>query len=156
MAISGTRTTGDAVSFGDCYVGVDIGDTGTYAAVDSWSTEVTVSGGEIPFAETRAFTGSAEVTVGAKGTYTVEITFMYTETSNAPFQNLWDQYEANNDSDVDVQWSPKGAGAGGFEFSTAGGKLTNMTPPTGNAEATEPNLVTLTIQAGSIARGTEA
>ena len=155
MAISGARTVGDGISIGDCEVEVNLSGAG-YASIHSWATRVTVSGGEIPYSDVRPFDKGAEVYVGAKGSYTVEVEILYTEGSTDPYQNLWDAYEASNDVSCDLRWAPKGSGQGGFSFTTSGGKLTSVSLPQGSGDAEEPNLCVFTIQCGSIARGTES
>lgn len=155
MAISGTRVVGSGQSVGDMLLEINLAGAG-WVAIDSWATRIEVTGGDIPFNEVRPFTGGAEVFVGSKSSYNIEVEVLYTEGSTDPFVNIWDAYEASNDVDLEVRWSPKGAGAGGYRFTTSGGKLLNIELPDGAGDADEPNVLVFTVQAGSITRDTEA
>jgi hypothetical protein len=155
MPIAGTRVVGSGVSGGDSKVEIDLEDGG-FVAIDSWATRVNVSGGDIPFNEALPFTGGAEVFVGAKSSYNVEVEILYTEGSTDPYANLIDAYIAGNDIDLDVRWTPKGDGTGGFRYTTSGGKLISINFPQVAGDADAPNVITFTVQAGSIARDTES
>ena len=152
MALSGTYAAGDAISFSDCLVEVDLIDDGSWADIDSWATEVTVSGEDVPTTETFPFEGSAIVFVGTKSTVEVSVTAVYTEGSTDPFGNIRDRFEAANGPAMEVRFSPGGSVTGGFRFSTAGGKLTACPPPVGSGDASSATVFTFVVRADSLAR----
>jgi hypothetical protein len=152
MPISSTYAAGDAISFADCLVEVDITDVGTWADIDSWATEVTVSGEDVPTTETYPFEGSAIVFVGTKSPVEVSVTAVYTEGSTDPFQNIRDRFEAGNGPAFEVRFSPGGSVTGGFRFTTAGGKLIACPPPVGTGDAASATTFTFVVRADSLAR----
>ncbi len=152
MAISGTFADGDSISFADAMVEVDLTAIDTWAAVDSWATEVTVSGEDIPTTETYPFAGSAVVYVGTKSPVEVVVTAIYTEGSTDPFQNIRDRFEASNGPVMDVRFVPAGSASGNFRFTTSGGKLTACPPATGAGDAASATVFSFTIRANSLGR----
>lgn len=152
MAISGTYTAGDAISFKDCLVEVDILDDGTWADIDSWATEVAVSGEDVPTTETYPFEGSAIVFAGSKSPVEVSVTCVYTEGSTDPFENIRDRFEAADGPAFEVRFAPGGSSTGGFRFSTAGGKLTACPPPVGAGDASSATVFTFVVRADSLSR----
>lgn len=155
MAISGSRTSSQGISFGDCKVEVNLASAG-WADISSWGAEVSTGGGEIPYSELKLFAGPAEVFVGSKGTVDVNVSILYTEGSTTPYRNLRDAYEANNDISCEVRFTPQGDGSGGRRYTTVGGKLLNVPLPNGNSDADEPNVVTFVVQAGSVTSDDES
>jgi len=152
MAISGTFTAGDAVSFGDAMVEVDLTAGGTFVPIDSWATEVTVSGEDVPTTETYPFSGSAIVFTGTKSPAEVSITCVYTEGSTDPFQNIRDRFEAASGPALNVRWVPAGSASGNFRFTTSGGKLTACPPSVGAGDASSANVFTFVVRANSVGR----
>lgn len=150
MPISGTYTSGDAVSFGDCDVDIDLSDTGTWAAVESWSTEIVTSGGEIPTTQVYPFAGSAIVFTGVKGPITINCTIVYTEGSTSPYWNIRTRYESGDNLPMEIRWSPKGSASGNLRFTSNGGKLTACPLPNGAGDAASANVATVTITADSV------
>lgn len=154
MAISGTYTSGDAISFKDCLVEVDITDAGTWADIDSWATEVTVSGEDVPTTQTYPFEGSAIVFAGNRSPVTVNVTCVYTQGTDDPFYNIRARFEAVAGAPFEVRWTPAGSGAGNRRFVTAGGKLTACPPPVGAGDASSATVFTFTVVADSLSQGT--
>lgn len=157
MAISGTFTSGDEVTFKDCKVEVDLTpSSSSFAGIDSWATEVAVSGGDTPITQVYPFTSDVIVLPGNRTPYTVTVTVLYTEGSTDPFKNINDHYNNGPGDAFDVQWSPLGSGEGGYLFTTSGGKLTNVTLPQGSGDAATPTTFQFTVQCSSITQGTES
>jgi hypothetical protein len=152
MAITGTYSAGDAISFGDCVVEVDLVDDATWARIDSWATEISVTGEDIPRTETYPFTGSAIVFVGVKSPVEVSCTMVYTEGSTDPYQNLRDRFEGGNDLPCEIRWVPRGSASGYHRYTTSGGKLTACPPPQGAGDASSANVATFVITADSLGR----
>ena len=152
MAISGTFTAGDAISYADAMVEVDLTAGGTFVPVDSWSTEVTVSGEDVPTTEVHPYAGSAIVFVGTKSSVEVSVTAVYTEGSTDPFQNIRDRFEAASGPAMNVRFVPAGSASGNFRFTTSGGKLTACPPATGAGDASSATVFTFVVRANSLAR----
>jgi len=152
MAISGTFAAGDSISFADAMVEVDLTAGGTFVAIDSWATEVTISGEDIPTTETYPFSGSAIVYVGTKSPVELTITAVYTEGSTDPFQNIRDRFEAANGPVMDVRFCPAGSASGNFRFTTSGGKLIACPPAVGAGSANSATVFTFTVRANSLGR----
>jgi hypothetical protein len=154
MAISGTYAAGDAISFKDCLVEVDITDVGTWADIDSWATEVAVSGEDVPTTEVYPFEGASIVFAGVKSPVEVQVTAVYTEGSTDPFQNIRDRFEAVDGPAFEVRFTPAGSASGNFRFTTAGGKLTACPPPQGSGDASSATVFTFVVRADSLTRDT--
>ena len=154
MAISGTYSANDAISFKDCYVEVDLTPaSSSYAVIDSWATEVSVSGEDVPTTEVYPFAGTAIVFSGNKSPVEVQVTCVYTEGSVDPFKQIRDAFEAGDGPDFDVRFTPAGSGGGNFKFTTAGGKLTACPPPQGAGDAASAQVFTFVVRADSLAIG---
>lgn len=153
MPISGTYTSGDAISFKDCLVEVDPLDTGVWADIDSWATEVAVSGEDVPTTQTYPFEGTAIVFAGNRSPVTVSVTAVYTEGSTDPFQIIRDRFEAVDGAPFEVRFTPAGSASGNFRFTTAGGKLTACPPPVGSGDASSATVFTFVVVADSLTRG---
>lgn len=154
MAISGAYVANDAISFKDCFVEVDLTPaSSSYADIDSWATEVSVSGEDVPTTEVYPFEGSAIVFAGNKSPVEVQVTAVYTEGSADPFQNIRDKFEAGDGPDVDVRFAPAGSSASNFKFTTSGGKLIACPPPQGAGDAASAQIFTFVVRADSLARG---
>ena len=152
MAISGTFAAGDAVSFADAMVEVDLTAGGTFVPVDSSATQVDVSGEDVPTTETYPFSGSAVVFVGTKSPVELTITALYTEGSTDPFVNIRDRFEAGNGPVMEVRFVPAGSASGNYRFTTSGGKLTACPPATGAGDASSATVFTFTVRANSLGR----
>ena len=150
MAISGTYAAGDAISFKDCLVEVDLTDSGSWANIASWATEVQVSGEDVPTTETYPFSGSAIVFAGSKSPVELRVTIVYTEGSTDPFDNIRDRFEANDGPAMEVRFAPAGSATGNKRFTTAGGKLTACPPPQGSGDASSATVCTFVIRADSL------
>ena len=153
MPISGTYTAGDAISFKDCLVEVDPLDSAVWADIDSWATEVTVSGEDVPTTQVYPFEGSAIVFAGNRSPVTVSVTCVYTEGSTDPFQIIRDRFEAVDGAPFEVRFTPAGSASGNFRFTTAGGKLTACPPPQGAGDASSVTTFTFVVTADSLTRG---
>lgn len=161
MAISGSYAAGDEVIIRDAKIEVDLTpiSSSSYAEVTTWGTEVSIDGGDIPTQQVFVFQSDGPVIFdGNRNAWRVTVTCLYTEGSTDPFQNIWDKHEdpdTNYASDLramNVRVSPAGGDSGEFQFTTAGGKLVQCTPPAGDAAATTPQLFTFTVEAQSLAR----
>lgn len=153
MAISGAYAAGDAISFKDCLVEVDLSPSApSWADIDSWATEVAVSGEDVPTTEVYPFEGSAIVFAGSKSPVELSVTIVYTEGSTDPFMNLRDLFEANDGPPVDVRFTPAGSASGNFRYTTSGGKLTACPPPVGSGDASSATVVTFVVRADSLGR----
>ena len=152
MAISGAYVANDAISFKDCLVETDLVADGTWADIDSWSTEVAVSGEDVPTTQVYPFEGSAIVFAGNKSPVEVSVTSVYTEGSTDPFQNIRDAFEAGDGPTFDVRFIPGGSASGNFRFTTSGGKLTACPPPVGAGDASSATVFTFVVTADSLGR----
>lgn len=152
MAISGTYAANDAIEFKDAMVEVDLTAGGTFIPIDSWATDVAVSGEDVPSTETYPFAGSAIVFTGTKSPVEVDITCVYTEGSTDPFQNIRDRFEAASGPVINVRFCPAGSASGNFRFTTSGGKLMSCPPPVGSGDANSATLFTFKVRADSLAR----
>lgn len=147
MAISGTFTPGDEKSMAKAEVDLDLGDVGTWAATETWSTELAVSGGETADSETPILDETVLVTLGRRAPITVTITYLFTKDAGDPFKNVFDAYINNtNDKKCDARWSIKGATTGDLRFFTENGKIINCTPPVFTASSAALLQFTLTIK----------
>lgn len=152
MAISGTYTAGDAISFGDCLVEVELtGADSAWADIDSWATEVSVNPGTVPFQDTYPFEGSVITFAGSRGSDEVTVTVVYTEGSTDPFQNIFDRFASASGPDFGVRWVPSGSGAGNFRYEITTGKLIGCTLPQGGGDSATATVFTFTVR-GAIAR----
>lgn len=145
MPISGTMTAGDMVTFENAEVSLDIGDTGTFIAVESWTTDVRVTRGTRPSATQKSHSGVSETATGAREQDVIEIDFFYTEGANDPFQNLVTVFEGTGSQLCDVQWNKNGATTGDLQFTTAAAKITGLTLPPAAAGDAQISTFTLTI-----------
>jgi hypothetical protein len=152
MAISGTYDTNDAVSFKDCMVEVDLTAGGSFVPIDSWATEVSVSGEDVPTAEAYPFAGSPIVFAGNKSPVEVTITVIYTEGSLDPFKNIRDRFEAADGPIIEVRFVPAGSASGNYRFTTSGGKLIACPPPQGAGDAASAQVFTFVVRADSLGR----
>ncbi len=155
MAISGTYSANDAISFKDCCVEVDLTPgSSSYLDIDSWATEVSVSGEDVPTSEVYPFEGSAIVFAGNKSPVEVTVTCVYTEGTNDPFFNIREYFEANDGPIFDVRFAPAGSGASNFIYTTSGGKLIACPPPQGAGDAASAQVFTFVVKADSLGRST--
>lgn len=155
MAISGTYTAGDAISFKDCFVEVDTdGDGSGWADIDSWATEIQVSGEDVPTTEVYPFEGSAIVFAGVPSPAVVQCTIVYTEGTGDPFHNIRTRFESEPGGDFDIRFAPAGSDSGNKIFTTSGGKITACPLPQGAGDASSATVLTFTVTADSISMGT--
>lgn len=161
MAISGTYSEGDEVVFRDCELEVDLTpvSASAFAEVTTWTSEVSVSGGDVPTSRLYLFQATGPVIFeGNRNPYRVVVTSIYTEGANDPFTEIWKKHEdpaTNFASDLramNVRYSPKGGNSGNAQFTTGGGKLVDVTPPQNSAEATDATRFSFTVEAGTLAR----
>ena len=152
MPISGTYTANDAISFKDCLVEVDPLANTTWVDIDSWATEVSVSGEDVPTSAAYPFEGNPIIFAGNKTPVEVQVTAVYTEGSTDPFQIIRDRFEAADGPDFDVRFVPAGSASGNFRFTTSGGKLTACPPPQGAGDASSATVFTFVISADSLGR----
>ena len=154
MAISSTYTAGDAISFGDCLVEVELtGADSAWADIDSWASEVSVSPGTVPFTDTYPFEGSAITFAGSRGSDEVTVTVVYTEGSTDPFENIFDRFAAASGPTFGVRWSPQGSSAGYYRFEITAGKLIGCSLPQGGGDSATATVFTFTVQ-GTVVRST--
>jgi hypothetical protein len=151
MAISGTMASGAEESLSEAVVSIDLGDSGTYVAISTWSASVDVAGGETPIAEQPRLSGSTIVGTGRRGARTVTVTCLYTEEATGPFNNIYDAYDAGN-LDCDIKYTKPGATTGDNEFETVEGKLTSCSLPLPNASEANPATFTFTLSTQQIDR----
>jgi hypothetical protein len=152
MAISGTYTAGDAVSFKDALVEVELtGADSVWADIDSWATEVTISGEEVPTSETYPFEGDPITFAGNKTPVRVEVAIVYTEGTAAAFYQIRTRFEAAPGGSFDVRITPKGSGSGNLKYTTSGGKLVACPPPVGAGDASSATLCRFVVVADGIA-----
>ena len=154
MAISGTRTTGDGVSYKDCYVEVDLLGDGNWAAIDSWATDVNVSGEGVPTTSRRPFAGAPETFVGNKEPVTIDVTILFTQGSADPYRQIRARFEAADGPDMEVRWVPAGSGSGNVRFTSSGGKLIAAPAPSGSSEDNNGAVATFQIFASSVSMDT--
>jgi hypothetical protein len=151
MAISGTLAAEDAVNLANPVFGLDLGATGTFAAVSTWLTTVTTSGGEAPTAEMVRFAGEPIVSVGRKGARTITVTAIYDNASTGVFQNVYAAHEAATAGrKCDVQWTAFGATAGDPRFTSVNGLLTSCTLPDLTASEANPATFQFVIFASAV------
>jgi hypothetical protein len=152
MPITGTYTAGDAITMADCYAELDLTPSSSvWASIQSWHTDIAVSGEDIPTTSTKPFGNPPIVFTGTKNPARVTITIVYTEGSTDPYRNLRTLFESGNDNPCDVRWQPSGSGTGVLLFTTSGGKLVACPPPTGSGEADSANVIQAIIDCDSIA-----
>jgi len=153
MAITGTMSAGDQISWSSADVSVDqTPASSSFIQIESWTTNVTVSGGDTPVSNFNTY-DVALVYTGEKNPYTVVVQCAYTEAAATdPFAEIYDDYVASPGLDYDVRWHPQGNSSGNFQFTTSGGKLVNVTIPTQPAASSDPTLFEFTIACSSITR----
>lgn len=157
MAISGSYTTNDAISFNNCAVAVDqTPASSAFAEISSWATSVSVSGGDVPTSQQYPFSGDVIVLVGNQQPFRITVEVVYTEGTNDPFTEIWDDFQANPGLDYDVRWVPQGSASGYHQFTSGGGKLINVTAPQGTGEGAGATMFSFEIEASSITRATTA
>lgn len=154
MAISGTFSIGDEISGAAWAVFVDqTPDSSSFIAIESWSADVRVSGGDVPTTDFKTYT-KAMVFTGEQNPWEIEIDFVYTEGANDPAFEIWDDFEANPGLDYDVRWIPSGNTSGNSQWTTSGGKLIACTPPRKSANDNGAIMMTIRVRAGALARTT--
>lgn len=152
MAISSTYSAGDAISFGDCLVEVELtGADSAWADIDSWATEVSVSPGTVPIQDTYPFEGNVITFAGSRGSDEVTVTVVYTEGSTDPFQNIFDRFASASGPDFGVRWVPQGSASGNFRFEITVGKLIACSLPQGGGDAATATVFDFTVQ-GAVVR----
>ena len=152
MAITGTYTADDAISFKDAMVEVDLTSGGTFVPIDSWATEVSVSGEDVPTTQVYPFAGSSIVFAGSKTPVVVTITAVYTEGSDDPFKNIRDRFEASSGPVMNVRFVPAGSASTNYRYTTSGGKLTACPPPQGAGDASSAQTFAFVVTADSLGR----
>lgn len=157
MAITGTFAAGEQISPNNLDISVDqTPATSSFIAIESWASMVSVSGGDTPISNFNTF-NVAIVYTGEQNPYKVTVTAVYTESAATDlFPEIYDDYVANPGLAYDVRWWPQGNSTGNFQYTTSGGKLTNVTMPDWDATSAGPSTFQFTIDCSSITRTTAA
>ena len=134
------------ITFENAEVGLDIGDTASYTAVESWSTDVRITRGTRPSADQKSHGGIEEVATGARASDTIEVDFFYTEGTTDPFYNLVTVFEGTGSQLCDIQINKNGATTGDLQFTTAAAKITGLTYPPMAAGDAQISTFTLTLE----------
>lgn len=145
MAISGTMTAGDMETFENAEVALDIGDSGSFVAVETWSTDVRVTRGTRPTAAFSSHGGVREIATGTRPEDTIEVDFFYTEGANDPFRNLVTVFEGTGSQLCDIQFNKNGATTGDLQFTTSAAKISGVSFPPMAANDATPSTFTLTL-----------
>ena len=155
MAISGTYSDGDAIQMNDCEVEVDLTpSSSSFANIDSWASEITVSDEEVGTSETYTFTHTGPIIfAGNLGPVTVDVTYVYTEGTTDPYYNIKNH---SIGTAFDVRWGPAGAGSGGNAFTTSGGLLVRRSLPQGAADGSTATVCSFGVRCSSVSLGTIA
>lgn len=155
MAISGSYAAGDEIILSEAEVDIDLGATGSFAEIESWTVSVAQSGGEVATGNQPVLTGTQIVTTGAKAPITLTVTVIYTEGATDPFYNIYEAYNAGSNSrKAELKWNKKAATTGDYRFTSSGGKLTHCSLPVPDASGAGTATFTFTIQCSSVTRAT--
>jgi hypothetical protein len=114
---------------------------GTWTDIGGVSTKIDVSGGDRKSGEAWTAVGDSPVlTKGKREKFTIKGSVVYTENVSDAWKLLHDAYR--NGDDVQVRWTPRGAGTGHFQFSssTSGNVLKNVSLPSGDIGNGDPIL----------------
>ena len=152
MAISGTYADGDAISFNDCIVEVDLTpSSSSWANIDSWATNITVSGGDTPSTDSYTFTHTGAITfVGNRAPYDVTIECVYTEGTTDPFTAINAAYNTSPGVLFDVRWVPAGTATTNQRYATSGGRLMHVSQPQGAADGSNAIIFDFMVKCSSI------
>jgi len=152
MAITGAMVAADGISFTDPDIEIDqTPAASSFINVESWATDLTVSGGDVPITDFSTFVVPL-VFIGKQNPYTLVLQMAYTEAAvTNPFKDIFDDYIADPGKLYDLQWHPEGAATGNYIFTTTGGRLIDCSLPQGSSSGSDPTLFTITIQASSVA-----
>jgi hypothetical protein len=146
MPISGTLTPTNTVGEKDTDLYIDLGASGTFVDVSTWSTEVSPAGGESATGETYRLSGDPIISMGNKAPRTITVTSLYDTAATGVFQNIYAAYEAGTAGrKCDIRWNAKAAAAGQPRFTTSGGVITSCSLPNINASSSTPSTFTFTI-----------
>jgi len=140
MAITGTLSNTSLVKMNNAVVQVKIG-TGSWAAIESWATQVTPTRGIIPTTDDPTLDGERHNSTGIQEKSRVEATVIYDEAAGGPAANLYDEL---GDA-VDVRWSKSGT-AGDKRFFTSDGILVECSPPGYNSSENGNTKITFVIE----------
>lgn len=90
---------------------------------------VTVEGGDNKVGSQFTADGDEAIVVGANKVEprTVTVRCVYTETTGEAFALVWAQYDSS-DKSIYLRWSPKGGGAGDFQYTCAVGGSAALVP----------------------------
>lgn len=151
MAITGTFSAGNQVQFTDVEIDLDqLGTASTWNAVESWGTNLVVSGGDTPVTDFKTYT-TPVIFTGEKNPYQFVVTMLFTNTSTDPWQDIMDDYLAGTD-DYDIRYYPTGSStSGGQIITSSGGKLVDVGLPQRSANDANAVEFSITIRASSIA-----
>lgn len=105
MPISGTYAAGNYDPVNSQVIGLDIGATATYVAVETWVTDIRFTRNERPTAELVTHGGINETATGALPNADIEIDFIYDAASTAPYFNLVEILEGANQT-CNIKESP--------------------------------------------------
>lgn len=151
MAISGTLAADDAMNLSNAVFSLDMGASGTFVAVSTWTTNVATTGGEAPTAEMVRLAGDPIVSVGRKAARTITVTAIYDNAATGVFQNVYAAHEAATAGrKCDIQWKAFGAVAGEPLFTSVNGLLTSCSLPDLNASEANPATFQFVIFASAV------
>lgn len=155
MAISGSRATGDAVTFKDAKVEVDqTPASSAFVDISSWSSSVTLSGGDTPINNVKTYSGNPIVLPGEINPWRWEVVCVYTEGATDPALEMADDYLASPGLRYDCRISPSGGASGDVLWSSTGGRLIDCKPVFESAEGGGPAVFRFTIESSGLTRGT--
>lgn len=134
-----------AVSSADVKIEVSTNGS-TWTNVSGAAGTVEPSGGNKITSESYTFDGDDPiVTTGKNEPFEMKITAVYTEGASDLFEIARPVYESGGA--FYVRYSPKGGATGDFQYTTAAGRLTDLTYPSTDASSADP------IQTGITWRG---
>lgn len=154
MAITGTFAAGDEQTFNDVSVDIDLTPaSSSFAAIESWMTNITISGGDTPSSTFNTYT-TPMVFTGEKNPYTINCEIVFTLGATDPFSTIYAAYVAAPGLLTDLRWSPPGGASGEMQFLTVGGKLLDCTIPSQGANDSGAVLFNIMVQCSTITLGT--
>jgi len=95
---------------------------------------------------------TAIITSGKRGSIDIDCQVIYTEGTGDIFEKLRTQFEIAGGGPVYLRWTPKGAGASKFVFTTSLGVLKKLDYPSTDSEDAKPVAISFTIEAASITK----
>lgn len=134
MAISGTFSKANAVNFKDQIVEISLDGGSTWAAIESWTTDVQFARGRHNTRSKMTLDGSTHLLPGAHlGPGKATVTCIYDEVTTGAYKNIEDTFSASSSApSVELRWVPKAddtSATGNFRYTTSGGYLTYVGTP---------------------------